>query len=107
MAGRDVAWRWFFVWATVGACLALGDSQVGLLTVPVGVLLALFLALKRRFGIALVGLIEGVAVVCAVVGALNLNSTPCPPSGSVGLLPGQESVSCGGFDGAPWLIAGV
>jgi hypothetical protein len=42
-----------------------------------------------------------------VIGVLNLDyAGPCPTH--VTLAPGQtSSASCGGFDGRPWLIAGL
>jgi hypothetical protein len=45
-----------------------------------------------------------------LIGFLNRDYTPCPPQGSLYLPAGSppgSSVSCGGFDPAPWLIAGI
>jgi hypothetical protein len=53
----------------------------------------------------MLGLLEGAGGVSAVIGLVNLNYRPC--SGTLVLRPGQSSISCGGFDGTPWLIAGL
>lgn len=92
-------------WGLVGICLALVVSQLGLFTLPAGVLVALFLRARGERRERL-GLLEGAGVVSAVVGVVNLNYRPCS-SGDAVLRVGQTSVSCGGFDGTPWLIAGL
>lgn len=79
-------------------------SQIGLVTVPAGVVLALWLA-RRSEGRQALGLVEGAGMVSVVVGVIHLDYHPCP-SGPIVLGPDQTSFSCGGFDGLPWLIAG-
>jgi hypothetical protein len=101
-----VVWLRFLAWTLVGLCLALGVSQVGLVTIPIGVVLAVWLVRKRRTRGEMLGLLEGAGALGAVVGVFNLDYRPCP-SGDVVLQLGQRSFSCGGFDGTPWLIVGL
>jgi hypothetical protein len=61
---------------------------------------------RRGQGREMLGLFEGAGVVSAVVGVVNLNYRPCS-SGEPALRTGQSSLSCGGFDGTPSLIAGL
>lgn len=89
-----------------GACYGFAVSQIGLLTVPVGMLLTAWLVRARRTGRELLGLAAGVGAVSVLVGGLNLDYRPCPTDGVV-LAYGQTEFSCGGFDGLPWLIVGV
>jgi hypothetical protein len=105
--GRD--WRRFSGWAAVGACLALGVSVLGLLTIPVGVVLALWLT-KNRGGIAAIGTLAGAGAVAVFVGSLHRGYQPCKSHrGTLVLLPGQQSISssCGGINGSHWIIAGT
>jgi hypothetical protein len=105
--GRD--WRPFSGWAAVGACLALGVSVLGLLTIPVGVVLALWLT-RNRSGIAAIGTLAGAGAIAVFVGSLNRGYQPCSSHrGTLVLLPGQQSISssCGGIDGSHWIIAGT
>jgi hypothetical protein len=92
-------------WTLAGACLALAVSQIGFVTIPVGVLLVVILAFAAPKDA--VGFLEGVGIVAAVIGAINLDYHPCPRGGTTILKPGQTDVGCGGFDGAPWLIGGT
>jgi hypothetical protein len=106
MRNNGAAWLRFFGWSLVGACLALGISAIGVFTVPVGLLLAVALTPTHHTGRELLGLLEGAGAVSAFVGVVNLRYRPCP-NGPVVLAPGQDGFSCGGFDGEPWLIAGI
>lgn len=105
MADSQARWIRFLGWTLVGLCFASGVSQIGLLTVPIGVVLAIWLA-RGNPGREMLGLLEGVGAIGVVVGLVNLDYRPCP-SGQVVLRPDQTSFSCGGFDGTPWLIAGL
>ena len=105
--GRD--WRRFSAWAAVGACFALGVSVLGLFTIPVGVVLALWLT-RNRSGIAAIGTLVGAGTVAVLVGSLHRGYQPCSSQRStLRLLPGQQSISssCGGVDGWHWIIAGT
>ena len=105
--GRD--WRRFSAWAAVGACCALGVSVLGLLTIPVGVVLALWLT-RNRSGIAAIGTLVGAGAVAVFVGSLHRGYQPCSSQRSTLVLPpGQQSISssCGGVDGWHWIIVGT
>jgi hypothetical protein len=81
-------------------------SAIGVFMLPAGALLALLLSGRSQVWEPL-GLLEGAGLAGAVIGILNLNSgRPCT-SHSLQLTAGQTSASCGGFDGTPWLIAGL
>jgi hypothetical protein len=103
----SVGGRWvrFLGWGLVGVCVTLVVSQIGLFTLPIGLVLALIFSRGSR-GREMLGLLEGAGGVSAVIGLVNLNYRPCS-GGPLLLQPGQSSISCGGFDGIPWLIAGL
>jgi hypothetical protein len=95
----------FLAWSVAGACLALIVSQVGALTLAIGLLLVALLLWRAR-GREAIGLLAGAGAVAVLVGVINLGYNPCP-SGPVVLKPGQTDFECGGFDGAPWLAVGL
>jgi hypothetical protein len=106
MLDHKAGWLRFFMWGAAGACFALGVTAVGVFTVPLGALMAVWLARSRRSARELLGLFEGAGTIFVLIGALNLDYRSCP-SGTVFLSPGQHGFSCGGVDGTPWLIVGV
>jgi hypothetical protein len=101
-------WRWFAAWAVVGGLVAvavLGALSIGIFVLPfAGLGLWLLLRSGRRWP-ELLGAVSGAGIVCLAVAAINRDSAPCP-DGPVVLAPGETSLSCGGFDPLPWLIAG-
>ncbi len=102
-------WRRFGAWAAVGACLALGVSVVGLITIPVGVVLAVWLT-RNPSGHSAIGALAGAGAVTVFVGILHRGYQPCSShAGALALLPRQQSVgsSCGGIDGWHWIVAGT
>ena len=102
-------WWPFGAWAAVGACFALGVSVLGLLTIPVGVVLAVWLT-RNRSGFAAIGTVAGTGAVAVFVGSLHRGYQPCSSQrGTLVLLPGQRAISasCGGVDGWHWIIAGT
>src|SRR4051812_14515671 len=103
--GRVPAWKWFTGWALAGSCLALGVSQIGVFTIPVGLVIAIFLSRQAARSDAL-GLLVGAGIVAVVVGLFNLDYSSCGGGGELRIGPGHE-VSCGGLDGRPWLAAGL
>lgn len=103
---RHRGWAWFLAWSVPGACVAVGVSQVGLLTIPLGALLGIWLS-RRGAGWEALGLLAGVGLVGALIGLINLGANPCPSDETVVLGPGETDASCGGFDGRPWLVAGL
>lgn len=93
-----------------GAGYGMGISQVGLFTIPAAALLTVGLVRSGATGREMLGVVEGVGGVGVAVGVIHLDFNPCPSNGTQGtfvLAPGQTSASCGGFDGLPWLIAGL
>jgi hypothetical protein len=100
-------WAWFLAWSAPGACLATGISQIGVFTIPAGLLLALVLS-RVAGGNEALGLLEGVGAVGLVIGLINLDYRPCPTSETITLAPGEQiEASCGGLDGLPFLVAGL
>lgn len=104
----------FSCWAALSAAFTIGiTSEIGIFVLPVVVLIGgiafrwLWRPDHRR---ELLGLVAGPALVAIVLGALNVGSHPCG-GGSISLPSpgpgGTLSTSCGGFDGKPWLIAGL
>ncbi len=63
---RKGRWRWFVAWSGPGACIALAISQIGLVTLPLGVLLGAWLSRRSWAGDAL-GLLEGAGLVGVVI----------------------------------------
>jgi len=92
-------------WFLVGVCVALGVTQLIFVSFPVAAVLIALLALRSQ-GPELLGIPLGVGALGVWIGANN-HYTPCPSNGVFTLLPGQREASCGGFDGLPWLVAGV
>jgi hypothetical protein len=92
-----------------GACFGLVVSVVGLVTIPLGLLVALALG-RRSNGRERLGLLAGIGVTITFVGSLHADYRAC--SRYHGVLtsgPGQRSFgfSCGGVDGPHWLIVGI
>lgn len=84
--GRD--WRRFSAWAAAGACFALGVSALGLLTIPVGLALALWLT-RNRSGIAAIGTLVGAGAVAGFVGSLHRGYQACSSQRSTLVLFGR------------------
>ena len=53
------------------------------------------------------GLLAGAAGVALVLGVVNLGYQPCPESGTLTMLSGEGSSSCGGVAPAPFFVVGV
>lgn len=102
-------WPWFAAWIVPGACFEMFVSVVGLLTIPLGSVIAL--ALRRRSGgREMLGLIAGIGITITFIGSLHGNYRACSTDqGVLALRPGQTSISssCGGVDGTHWLIVGI
>jgi hypothetical protein len=96
-------WLRFFMWAVTGACFALGITSPGVFTVPLGLLLVVFLTRTRGNGHELLGLLEGAAAIIVLIGALNLDYRSCTAESHLV----RGGPSCGGVNGPPWLAAGV
>jgi hypothetical protein len=102
-------WRWFAAWAAVGGLVAftlLGAATIGVFVLAFAVLAVVLVLRSGRLWPELLGAVFGIGVLCLVVGALHRDYAPCPDGGLV-VPPGETSVSCGGADPVPWLIAGT
>ena len=102
-------WIWFAAWSGPGIVIGFQVSAVGLLVLPLGLLAFLVLWRLTGPGPELLGMLEGVAVACLVVVALNADYWSCPASGEViTRTPNTLTVeSCGELNPWPWLIAGL
>ena len=79
----------------------------GLFVLPFAAV-AVFSAAKRfSLGRGTLGLFAGAGLALIVIGLGSVDYRPLPASGVVTLAPGQTSVSYGGMDPTPWLVAGA
>jgi hypothetical protein len=101
-------WRGFAAWAVAGGLLALSLlSWVGLFLLPVALLACWLAGRSARSSLELLGALAGAGLVCLGIAYGARDYSPCPPGGSLRVPPGETSVSCGGFDPLPWLVAGL
>lgn len=106
-------WRWFAGWSAAGAVFTfsfLAGFSIGLFILPLAAALLIWVAWSAPRPVEALGFIEGIGATLLLIGLLNRDYTPCPPHGSLYLPPGSppgSSVSCGGFDPAPWRSAGI
>jgi hypothetical protein len=104
--------RWFGWWTIAGGLFTfslLTGFSIGLFLLPIAAAFLLWVA-GRGPGREAIGFVEGVGVVLLTVWFLNRDYTPCPANGRLSIpasAPPGTSVSCGGFDARPWLLAGV
>jgi hypothetical protein len=78
----------------------------GLFVLPFAVLAVFTAAGRFSFGRGTLGLCVGAGLALIAVGLANPDYRPLPPSGTVSLAPGQTSVTYGGLNPTPWLVAG-
>jgi hypothetical protein len=105
--GRGPAW--FGAWTVTGAALTfcfLTGFSIGLLLLPLALVLLAFVVRRSPQLPEAAGLVAGIGVTLLAVAFINRDYEPCPSHGVLRLEPGQESVSCGGFDPHPWLNSG-
>jgi len=106
-------WRWFAGWSMAGAVFTfsfLTGFSIGLFILPLAAALLIWVARSAPHPIEALGFIEGIGATLLLIAVLNRDYTPCPPQGRLQLPAGNppgSSVSCGGFDPAPWLISGL
>ena len=106
-------WGGFALWAGVGALFGLSAIAMPSVGLSVLVLTVAVVALLRVGHLQVwpdvAGFLPGAGALFLFVGLANLNSTPCPSSGSGFAGPGATGPisSCGGFDPWPWLLIGV
>jgi len=106
-AGRGPAW--FGAWLAVGAAFALsflGAPSIGLFVLPVALVLLVIVVRRSQHLPEAIGLVSGIGVMLLLVAFHNRDYEPCS-NGFQRLAPGQQSVSCGGWDPHPWLYLGV
>ena len=110
---RTAGWGGFAAWALVGALFSLsfvGAASIGLFLLPAALAVLVLTAVFIRTWPEATGVLLGAAALLLFVGSANLNSTPCPSSGSGAVhvgRPGDATFSCGGWDPVPWLVAGL
>jgi len=101
-------WRGFAAWAVGGGLLTfLLLSWVGLFLLPAALVACWLAGRITRSGVELLGVLPGAGLVCLGIAFGARDYSPCPPGGSLRIPPGETSVSCGGFDPLPWLVAGL
>ena len=101
-------WSAFGAWAIAGALWSVTlISFVGLFTLPFALLLTGLLVRYSPQRRDALGLLAGAAGVALVLGVVNLGYQPCPESGTLTILSGEGSSSCGGFAPAPFFVVGV
>ena len=106
-AGRGPAW--FGAWLAVGAAFALsvlGAPSIGLFVLPVALVLLVIVVRRSPHLPEAIGLVSGIGVMLLLVAFRNRDYEPCT-NGFQRLAPGQQSVSCGGWNPHPWLYLGL
>jgi hypothetical protein len=107
---RPSGWYAFLGWVSVGACGALvilAAPSFGLFLLPIAGLGFVLAAQQLRIWPEALGAGAGVGVALLAVALLNRDYHPCPSNAVIRLAPSQHSVECGGFDPAPFLVAGL
>ena len=100
--------RGFAAWVVAGGLLAFSLlSWVGLFLLPAALVGCWLAARSTRSNLELLGALPGAGLVCLGIAFGARDYSPCPPGGSLTVPPGETSVSCGGFDPVPWLVAGL
>ena len=101
-------WSAFGAWAIAGSLWSVTlISFVGLFTLPFALLLTGLLVRYSPQRRDALGLLAGAAGVALVLGVVNLGYQPCPESGTLTMLSGEGSSSCGGVAPAPFFVVGV
>lgn len=102
-------WLAFGLWAVPGIVVGFQVSAIGVLLLPVGLLATVLLAKFTRVWPEVLGALEGIAVACFVIVAINADYWSCPPSRElITRTNGSVTVeSCGGLNPWPWLIVGL
>jgi len=99
----------FIGWIAVGACAALGLAAApsfGLFVLPFAVVAIAIAARRLRAWPEGLGAIAGVGVLLLAIALLNGDYHSCSDR-PVTAASGDGSVSCGGLDPAPLLLAGL
>jgi len=107
-AGRGPAW--FGAWLAVGAAFTLtflGALSIGLFVLPLALVLLVNVVRRSPHFPEAIGLVSGIGVTLLLVAFRNRDYEACPANGVLRLAPGEQSVSCGGWDPHPWLYLGL
>lgn len=104
-------WHWFAAWSLAAALTTfsfLTGFTVGLFVLPLAAAAVLWVAGRSPHLREGIGAVAGVGAVLLLAALLNRDYEPCPKELSLpaGAPPGA-SVSCGGYDPAPWFVAGL
>jgi hypothetical protein len=103
-----VGWRAFAGWVVAGGLLTFSVlSWVGFFLLPAALVACWLAGRITRSSVDLLGALPGAGLVCLGIAFGARDYSPCPPGGSLRVPPGETSVSCGGFDPLPWLVAGL
>lgn len=107
-AGRGPAW--FGAWLAVGAAFTLsflGALSIGLFVLPFALVLLVIVVRRSPYLPEAIGFVSGIGVMLLLVAFRNRGYEPCSADGFQRLAPGQQSVSCGGWNPHPWLYVGI
>jgi hypothetical protein len=107
-AGRGPAW--LGAWLAVGAAFTLsfpGALTIGLFVLPFALVLLLIVVRRSPHLLEAIGLVSGTGVMLPLLAFRNRDYEPCSANGFQRLAPGQQSVSCGGWNPHPWLYLGI
>jgi hypothetical protein len=100
---RALGWARFCGWALAGFLLTSLVSQVAIVLVPVGVLTVCVMVGQTRERRELLGVVAGLGCAVALIGAIHVDDGGCATHRDAR----TTRVSCGGFDGKPWLAVGL
>jgi hypothetical protein len=114
--GGRSGWPWFGAWTVLGGLLLFGwltGFTVGLFVLPVALVGWWLAAAFGRRWPEVLGSVAGAGLTCLGIALANRGSTECPPGGlsvsaeEAARMPPGASITCGGADPLPWLVAGV
>jgi hypothetical protein len=101
----------FLIWIAAGMFVAfsvIAAASVGPLVAPIALVLLVWATLQSRQAAESAGFLVGCGIVLIAIGYLHRNDVPCGSSGHLVVPAGSAGVaSCGGFDSAPWFVAGA
>jgi hypothetical protein len=103
---RAGGWARFCGWGLAGFLLASLVSQAVIFLFPLGVLVVWVMVRRTREPRELLGSLAGLGCAAGLIGVLHLHDGGCSVHGETRTLT-TTTISCGGFDGKPWLTVGV
>jgi hypothetical protein len=102
---RARGWARFCGWGLAGFLLASFVTQVAIFLFPLGVLVVCVMVRWTREQRELLGALAGLGCAAGLIGLLHLHDGGCSTHRDAEGL--TTTISCGGFDGKPWLAVGV